>query len=216
MNEHESNQARPQWQIETKKGSLLESMPQWVVSLAALGLLGLFIPAVYLVCQTYLQGTRGWQITVALGLAISLFLEGVVAAFLSSRMAARGKRALTMWVLVIFVVLGISGGIGGLPILLSKLSPEGEDASPPTPTTTPTLAEEAPVPTEEAPATPTAIPTPEATPTPVVITYTVQTGDTLSAIAANFGVTVEELVRANDIADSSRIQVGQVLVIPAR
>jgi LysM repeat protein len=53
-----------------------------------------------------------------------------------------------------------------------------------------------------------------ATPSPAVITYTVQPGDTLAKIAAEFGVTVEEIVEANDIEDPSLINVGQVLIIP--
>jgi len=52
------------------------------------------------------------------------------------------------------------------------------------------------------------------TPSGGVITYTVQAGDTLAKIAAEFGVTVEEIVEANDIEDPSLINVGQVLVIP--
>jgi len=54
------------------------------------------------------------------------------------------------------------------------------------------------------------------TPSPAagVITYTVQAGDTLGKIAAEFGVTVEAIVEANDIEDPSLISVGQVLVIP--
>jgi len=54
------------------------------------------------------------------------------------------------------------------------------------------------------------------TPSPAaeVITYTIQAGDTLGKIAAEFGVTVEEIVEANDIEDPSLINVGQVLVIP--
>lgn len=51
-------------------------------------------------------------------------------------------------------------------------------------------------------------------PAPGVITYTVQAGDTVGKIAAEFGVTVEALVEANDIEDPSLINVGQVLVIP--
>lgn len=55
-----------------------------------------------------------------------------------------------------------------------------------------------------------------ATPSPAagVITYTVQAGDTMGKIAAEFGVTVEAIVEANDIEDPSLINVGQVLVIP--
>jgi len=45
-------------------------------------------------------------------------------------------------------------------------------------------------------------------------TYTVARGDTLSAIAIRFGVTVAALVAANNIANPNAIQVGQVLTIP--
>lgn len=60
-------------------------------------------------------------------------------------------------------------------------------------------------------ATPTAVLAPP-TPTPVV--YVVQPGDSLSVIADRFGMSVEELAQANDIADPNLIQVGQKLVIP--
>lgn len=45
--------------------------------------------------------------------------------------------------------------------------------------------------------------------------YTVQSGDNLSRIAAQFGTSVSALVSANGIADPNRITVGQVLRIPA-
>lgn len=45
-------------------------------------------------------------------------------------------------------------------------------------------------------------------------TYTVQPGDTLAAIAQQFGVTVQEIVDANDIANPDVIRPGQVLEIP--
>jgi nucleoid-associated protein YgaU len=43
--------------------------------------------------------------------------------------------------------------------------------------------------------------------------YEVQQGDTLSAIARRYGLTVEQIIAANDLADE-RIFVGQKLVIP--
>lgn len=46
-------------------------------------------------------------------------------------------------------------------------------------------------------------------------TYTVQEGDTLFSIAVSFGLTVEQLAQANNIADPSSIFAGQVLVIPS-
>lgn len=45
-------------------------------------------------------------------------------------------------------------------------------------------------------------------------TYTVQRGDTLSAVAVRFGTTVAALQRANGIRDASLLRVGQVLTIP--
>ena len=45
--------------------------------------------------------------------------------------------------------------------------------------------------------------------------YTVQAGDSLSAIAARFGTTVAELVSLNNISDPNLIYVGQVLKIPS-
>lgn len=46
--------------------------------------------------------------------------------------------------------------------------------------------------------------------------YTVQKGDNLTRIARRYGVLVEEIVVANDIADPNRIYVGQELLIPVK
>jgi len=48
------------------------------------------------------------------------------------------------------------------------------------------------------------------------ITYTVQPGDTLGKIAAQFGVTVADLANANNIKNWDIIEVGTVLVIPGQ
>jgi len=45
-------------------------------------------------------------------------------------------------------------------------------------------------------------------------TYTVLDGDTLSSIAAQYDVTVEAIMQANDITDATQLSVGQVLRIP--
>ena len=44
--------------------------------------------------------------------------------------------------------------------------------------------------------------------------YTVQQGDTLSAIAASFGVAVADIVAANGLPNADAIQAGQKLAIP--
>ncbi len=45
-------------------------------------------------------------------------------------------------------------------------------------------------------------------------TYTIIKGDTLSSIAKKYGVTVDDLVKANKIANPNVIKVGQKLTIP--
>jgi uncharacterized protein YkwD len=46
------------------------------------------------------------------------------------------------------------------------------------------------------------------------ITYVVQSGDTLSAIGAHYGVQVADLSQVNGISDAKLLQIGQRLVIP--
>ncbi len=46
--------------------------------------------------------------------------------------------------------------------------------------------------------------------------YTVQPGDTLSALARRFGVSVDELVQLNRLRDPGLLRVGQELVIPGQ
>jgi D-alanyl-D-alanine carboxypeptidase len=52
------------------------------------------------------------------------------------------------------------------------------------------------------------------TATPIDALYVVQNGDTLGAIAARFGVSLDVLMQANAITDPASLQVGQVLTIP--
>jgi LysM repeat protein len=46
--------------------------------------------------------------------------------------------------------------------------------------------------------------------------YTVKKGDTPTSIAKNFGLTTEELLKANRITDAKTLQVGQTLKVPPR
>lgn len=46
--------------------------------------------------------------------------------------------------------------------------------------------------------------------------YTIQAGDSLSAVASRFGLTLDELVEANNLTDPNYVFVGQRLVIPAQ
>jgi LysM repeat protein len=45
--------------------------------------------------------------------------------------------------------------------------------------------------------------------------YTVKSGDTLSALAEEFEVNLEDLMAANQLTDASVLQVGQALIIPS-
>ena len=93
------------------------------------------------------------------------------------------------------------------------------DVTPVEPTPAPTVAATATA-TATAAATaaatpaPSPTPTPTSTPTPTTLRYVVQDGDNLSTIAASFGVTVEVIIVANDIADPALIRVGAELIIP--
>jgi len=56
--------------------------------------------------------------------------------------------------------------------------------------------------------------TPTRPPSPTPNTYTVRAGDTISNIADEFGISMEELMAANRLQDPNELSVGQVLVIP--
>lgn len=94
--------------------------------------------------------------------------------------------------------------------------------SPPAATLPPTAAQPTPVPTlapTVAPSSPPSVApsaTPAPTPAPSYQTYTVQSGDTLTAIARRFGTTVEAIAELNNIAraDYGRLAIGRVLLIP--
>jgi LysM repeat protein len=54
-----------------------------------------------------------------------------------------------------------------------------------------------------------------ATPTPAAPRYhVVRRGETLFSIAVRYGVTIRQIVAANDIRNSNRIYPGQRLIIP--
>ncbi len=70
--------------------------------------------------------------------------------------------------------------------------------------------------TETVTATATATETPTAIPTPAWLAYTIRAGDTIGAIARRFGISQEELLRANNLSprDVTRLQIGDVIVLP--
>jgi LysM repeat protein len=62
--------------------------------------------------------------------------------------------------------------------------------------------------------TPPVPPTPTPSPTPETQIYVVVPGDTLSGIAARFGVSTQELMRLNGLSSGDILSVGQELRVP--
>jgi LysM repeat protein len=109
-------------------------------------------------------------------------------------------------------------GAEALPVAESKTTPaadnEESDLEADEADTTPMADDEA----DDESGTPSAKKTPSPTPTPEVtatpVTYIISSGDTLLAIANQFGVDVDLLAEENGIADPSGLQLGQELIIP--
>jgi LysM repeat protein len=62
--------------------------------------------------------------------------------------------------------------------------------------------------------TATPLPTPTLTPIPTEAMYIVQRGDTLSVIASEHGVSVDDIVALNELRTDDFLSVGQMLIIP--
>jgi len=133
---------------------------------------------------------------------------------LASALRARGiQGALVGLLLVAFAAVAVSRftAPGGAAIATPSPSP----TSAPTPAApTPTPAPVTPSPSPTTVPTPAPTPSPTAAPTPTPATYVVQSGDTLSGIAARFGTTVAILQELNAIENPSQIRVGLVLILP--
>jgi nucleoid-associated protein YgaU len=114
---------------------------------------------------------------------------------------AAGRRAMPRPLVWGAVVLVAGALLFMAPFVLPGLIGDGEARPTPTPPSLPT-------PTPAA-----AEPTPA--PTPAEVVYIVQAGDTLSAIAASYGVTVDQILAANPaITDPNQIAIGDRIVIP--
>ncbi|MEN9934380.1 MAG: hypothetical protein RLZZ387_959 [Chloroflexota bacterium] len=104
------------------------------------------------------------------------------------------------------------------PAATAESTAEPTPESAPEPTAEPT-AEPTPEPTPEPTAEPTPEPTPEPTAAPAPAgprRYTVQPGDTLRSIAEQFGVSIQDIIRASELTpeEADSLGVGQELVIP--
>lgn len=105
--------------------------------------------------------------------------------------------------LSIVLVLAVIG-FGGLRIA-ALVMPANLAQGSPTPLPAPALVSPA--------TTPTPTPSPTASPTPAPVVHVVRRGDTLTSIAAKYGVSVQAIKNANKLK-SSTLRVGQELVIP--
>jgi LysM repeat protein len=121
------------------------------------------------------------------------------------------------------MAIGTSGGGAepsgspSIPASAAAASPSAASSSPaatkkPAATPVPTRVPATPAPT------PASTPARTATPTPAAsgsyVSYTVKSGDTLSAIAAKYQTTVQAILDANGIRATDYLRIGQVLRIP--
>jgi|SRR5579872_7470047 len=105
--------------------------------------------------------------------------------------------------------LGTTSDAAASPLSIERPAPS--DPPPPPTLAPPTLTPVPPTPT----AAPTVAPTPVASPTPRdPRSYTVQRGDELKQIAAQYDVSIWTIIDANDIPNPDSLKVGQVLHIP--
>ncbi len=140
--------------------------------------------------------------------------------------------------MLLAVLAGCGGqaGDGGTPLPITTPAAISTPTPPPTATNTPappptatnlpappltatSTAEPPSATSTPVPAQPTATPVPPtvdptATATTGPVNYTVQPGDSLSGIAARYGISQDVLAAANGITDPNRIYAGQVLTIP--
>jgi LysM repeat protein len=122
-----------------------------------------------------------------------------------------GTAALIVLGLVLAGVLVAWIGLGGLAAILGP-SPTPRPSATSTASLTPEPSASV-EPSASASIAPTPTPGPTPTPAPTPVTYIVQAGDTLNAIAARFGTTAQAIRDANGLT-SDIIQVGQILIIP--
>ncbi len=115
--------------------------------------------------------------------------------------SSKVRRALTA------IALGVAMTACGQAVDQTATPPPTVSLPTPRPTLTPR-----PTPTN---APPTVIAPREARATPTPVIYKVQEGDTLIPIANKFGISVQDLIAANNNLDATRLQIGQTLIIPS-
>jgi LysM repeat protein len=116
------------------------------------------------------------------------------------------------------LTLALSGFRGFSPTPAATSGPVSPKPSTTTSPTSPPVPTGTPLASAPPSTAPTTAPTPTlaATPAPSVVhrTYRVKAGDTLSAIASRFGVSIESIVRLNNLRNPNDLSIGQLLLIP--
>jgi LysM repeat protein len=119
--------------------------------------------------------------------------------------------------IAIIVAFAAAAGLLHVPTTgsVTTPTPTGQPSASSAPTTPPASATPTPTSSPTPTPTPTPTPAPTASPTSGEILHTVQANETLTSIAAMYGVSVDAIVARNGITDPNLIEVGQVLIIPA-
>jgi LysM repeat protein len=133
-----------------------------------------------------------------------------------------GVMAVLPWLLgaVIVLTAAAAAGLGTAYLIASfRAAPTPQSLITPTPVprpspTAPPSATESPAPSETAgpAATATVEPSPGPEATPII--HIVQRGESLSLIAAEYGVTLDELISFNQLQNPNLIVPGQEILIP--
>jgi len=107
---------------------------------------------------------------------------------------------------VLYLILNVIVSMAAVLLVLFLWDRARPEPTPPPPTPT----------VDAAAVLASALPTATATlvPTPTPVTYTVRSNDTLFGIALQLGVSLEDLMAANDLTETSILDVGQVLLVP--
>ena len=126
---------------------------------------------------------------------------------------------------VVLLLLALVLALGGCerakpaPTPTTELEPQAATETPGvSPARSPEASVTPPSPPEETPTSPpaqeTATPSPPGPVPAEGIEYVVRSGDTIELIAGRFGVSVEDIVAANNLTDPDLIRAGDILIIP--
>ena len=115
-------------------------------------------------------------------------------------------RRLALLLVTTLVIAACGGGASPTPGPTAELTPEPTD-----------LFVESPEPAETVEPSPTEEPlNPTAEPTAAKKTYKVKKGDTMWAIAQEFGISLADLKAANPDVDPLKLRIGSKLIIPGQ